>query len=300
MPEAPSLADFLDRFPDDQACRDWFQQVRWGENAFECPDCGEDEHWTYLENRKVFQCNACRTQTSLTSGTILDNTKLDLWDWFLAAYLILTTKRGISTPELARKVGISQKTAWFVKHKLLETLGPEDAARLFGLVEVDEAFLGGQTENVDGRSTDKQQILGAVEARDDGLGRLRLTHVPGMGTDTIQATLDASIEHGSRIHTDGWRPFLGVEGYDHRRFVPEDPSDGGKDLPRIHLVFSNLKRVIKGTHGHCSPAKLQAYLDVFAYRFDHRDDLSQAFDQALRGLGSSKPVRYAEVVGAAC
>jgi len=99
-----------------------------------------------------------------------------------------------------------------------------------------------------------------------------------MATETIQTLLDGSVETGSCIHTDGWKPFLGVEGYGHERFVPDDPYEGGKDLPRIHLVFSNLKRVIKGTCGHCSPAKLQAYLDLFACRFDHRDDLERAFN----------------------
>jgi hypothetical protein len=104
----------------------------------------------------VFQCNTCRKQTSLTAGLILQDTKLALWGWYLSAYLVFTTKKGISTPELARNVGYSEKTAWFVKYKLLNALREEEAEWLFGLVEVDEAFLGGRTSDVDGRSTDRQ------------------------------------------------------------------------------------------------------------------------------------------------
>lgn len=298
--DEPSLRDFLDRYPDEQACREHFRQHRWGDNGFECPDCGETDDWTYLESRRVFQCNTCRRQTSLTAGTILQDTKIDLWDWYLSAYLVFTTKKGISTPELARKVGYSEKTAWFVKHKLLDALREEEAKRLFGLVEVDEAFLGGRTADVDGRSTSKQQLLGAVEATDDGLGRLRLQRVEDMSKATIHGVVNASIEPGSQVHTDGWPGFSGLDAYDHHRFIPDDQYDGGRDLPRIHLVFSNLKRVIKGTHGHCSPAKLQAYLDLFCYRFDHREQLGEAFEQGLGRLCSAKPVRYREVIGAAC
>lgn len=295
MADKLSLRDFLDHFPDEQACWNHLRDARWGPNGFECPRCGETERWGLLQTRKLFQCKRCRHQTSVTSGTIFQDTKLELWTWFLAAYLILTTKKGISTPELARKVGFSEKTAWFVKHKIVHTLGREQASQLFGLVEVDEAFLGGKTPDVNGRATNKQQVLGAVEVGEDGLGRLRLTHVPNVKLATLQATLDATVEKGSRIHTDGYTAFLSVEGYDHHRFIPEVRYKGGKELPRIHLVFSNLKRVIKGTHTKFHPAKLQAYLDEFVYRFDHRDDLTRAFQHGIRLLVSSKPLVYGEV-----
>lgn len=295
MADTLSLRDFLDQFPDEHACWTHLREIRWGPDGFKCPTCGETEHWGVIQTRKLFQCKTCRTQTSVTAGTIFQDTKLDLWTWFLAAYLVLTTKKGISTPELARKVGFSEKTAWFVKHKIVHTLGREQAAHLFGLIEVDEAFLGGRTTGVDGRGTRKQQVLGAVEVGEDGLGRLRLAHVPNMRKGTIQAMLDAGVAKGATIHTDGWTAFQGVEGYDHHRFIPENQHKGGRELPRIHLVFSNLKRVIKGTHTKFHPDKLQAYLDEFSFRFDHRDDLGRAFSRGIGLLVSSKPLVYGQV-----
>jgi hypothetical protein len=141
------------------------------------------------------------------------------------------------------------------------------------------------------QQTDRQQLLGAVEATEEGLGRLRLRRVADMSKATSHTVVDAAIQPGSQVHTDGWVGFTGLEAYDHRRFIPDDPYDGGKDVPRIHLVFSNLKRMLNGMHAKVTDRALQTYLDVFYYRFNRRGNLGQAVEEGIGLLGSSKPAR---------
>lgn len=141
------LHDFMERFGTQEQCEQWIRLIRWPAGFF-CPRCGEKEKITYIPTRKKYQCNPCKYQCSLIAGTIFENTKLPLSKWFLAAYLILTTKKGISGPELARKVDIGQDTAWYLKEKILCVLGRIKAFSLFGVIEIDETFLGGQETRI--------------------------------------------------------------------------------------------------------------------------------------------------------
>lgn len=292
-----STADFYDRFPDENACWTYLREQRWGPDGFECPACGETEHWGRIQTRNLFECYACGKQTSLTAGTVLEDTKLDLQTWFLAAYYILTTKKSISTPELARKVGFSERTAWFVHHKITTVLGQAQAGQLLGTVEVDEEPIGGRGIPEGGAQDNQELVLGMVEQRDDSLGRLRLTHVPTRGRASLHPPIEQAIQPGSTVRTDRWRSYLKLEDHEHDRAPRDHRKGSSRYIPRIHLVFGNLKNVLKGVHGWCSARKLQAYLDLFAYRFNHRDDLDGGFEQGLGLLVSSKPVRWGELVG---
>lgn len=297
MPNELSIPAFYDQFPDEDACWQHLRKQRWGPDGFECPDCGEEEHWGLIETRKQFECYACGRQTSVKVGTILENSKLDLHTWFLAAYLILTTKKGISTPELARKVGISQRSAWFVMHRLTHVLGDAQAEDLFGVVEADETFLGGKDHSGGGRPDNQATVLGAVERRGDALGRIRLSVLSDRSGEMIDAALRPGLEEGSELWTDGWRGYPKVQGVEHWPISDAEAIAPGHQIPLIHIVFANLKTVVRGVHSWFSPAKLPALLDLFAYRFNHRDDLQAGFEQVLGLLASSKPVGCGALVG---
>lgn len=289
-----SFLEFTQRF-DEDTCWEHLRTARWGEDSFQCPRCGEDDHWGFIQTRELFQCHECGKQTSITSGTILADTKLDLATWFAATFLLTTTKKGVSTPDLARKLGISEKTAWFVSHKILTVLGKTEARELFGLVEADETFLAGQADQ-GGRARNEHMVFGVVERPDDepGLGRVALRHIPKASRDELHGGIEATVETGSRVRTDGWQPYRGLERHEHDR-VPKHSEAEDRQLPAIHTVFGNLKRVVKGVHTHVSEAKLQAFLDVFAFRFNHRDAPIEGVRVALGGLVQAGPVRYGEV-----
>lgn len=296
MADELSLTGFYERFPDDDACWNHLREHRWDEDAFMCPACGEDERWGLIETRKLFECYECGRQTSITAGTVLEDTKLDLHTWFLAAFLVLTTKKGLSTLELARKIGVSEKTGWFVHHTITTVIGQAQAGQLFGTVEVDETRIGGTDRSGGGEPDNQEYVLGAVEQREDELGRVRLARIDVRNRDTLHGHIEDAVEPGSCVRTDRWRAYLELEDHEHDRAPRDLPNGSERYVPRIHVVFANLATQLGGTHAWCSAEKLQAYLDLFAYRFNHRDDQRAGFEQALGLLCSSKPVRWEGLV----
>lgn len=293
MSKPPGLLTFYDEYGDEEACWNRLRQARWGKNGFTCPACGEDEHWGFIETRKLFQCHACGKQTSVTAGTILEDTKLDLVQWFLAAYLVYTSKKGISSYELARKLDVSQRTAYYLQQKLCEAISEQRGRHLFGLVEADEAYVGPKG-TTDGRGTEKDTVLAMVEDRGDQAGQLRLEHVPSGHEASLQPAIPDHVEEGETVKTDGWRGYYGLgdkQPVDHEVHVQGEPENAMETLPWAHIVFGNLKRVIDGTHAKVSDRALQAYLDLFSYRFNHRAFLEDGFEKGVEFLASTGPVR---------
>jgi transposase-like protein len=287
----PGLLEFTRNFGDDDACHEYLRLARWND-GYECSRCGETERWIYLSDRRKYECYACNYQCSVTAGTILQDTKLPLSKWFLAAYFLLTTKKGISGPELARKLDIAQSTAWFLTQKILKVLGRDQALPLFGIIEVDETYIGGRKPGGKrGRGTTKELIVGMVEVQPGKLGRARFHHVPDATGVVLGATVRHEVQVGSIIRTDGHRSYNVLSAYDHQSIIQQDGREG-HDMPAIHLLFSNLKRVIKGVHTHLAPNNFQPHLDLFRYRYDHRDDLWGGLYKGLLYLTQTKPANY--------
>jgi transposase-like protein len=291
MTNPPGLLDFYERYGDEDACWQRLRQARWDEQGFTCPNCGEDEHWGPIQTRKLFQCHECGKQTSVTAGTILQDTKLDLTTWFLAAYLVYTAKKGISSYDLARKLGTSQKTAYYLQQKLCSAISEQRGRHLFGLVEADDAFVG-PASNTQGRGTDKETVLGLVENREEQAGQVRLRHVPDGRNKSLQPPIQEDVQEASQVRTDNFRGYwsLHERGVEHDIVQPEDSADMMSVLPWVHIVFGNLKRVLNGTHAKVSDRALQAYLDVFCFRFNRRGFLGQAVEEGIGALVSSRPV----------
>ncbi|MDO9713564.1 IS1595 family transposase, partial [Paracraurococcus lichenis] len=183
-----SEAEFERQYGTEQACRDALFRWRWPE-GFECPACGERRH-SAIKSRQLFQCSACRRQTSLTAGTIFAATKVTLRTWFRAIYHVTHTKQGISSIELGRRLGVTQTTAWTIKHKLGQVMLERDAKRqLTGRVELDDAYLGGERSGGKrGRgSPGKTPFLAAVETTPEGKPvRLKLCRVPSFCSRAVE------------------------------------------------------------------------------------------------------------------
>lgn len=289
MTRLPSRDDFYKQFDTEEACWQYLRRVRWGEDAFTCPRCGEDEHWGFITTRRLFECYDCHYQCSIKAGTILQDSKLSLLEWFRAAYEILATKQGISVPELARTRGLRWEAAHYLKQKIMTVVqrcpgGRDDARELFGMVEADDAYVGSSSDTR-GRGTDQHVVVACVEDRDGEAGGLVLEHASDASKDSLPPVVESSVREETTVHTDGLVSYDLPEEVDHKRTVISRQGESAVELfPLVHTVFSNLKKVVKGTHRGVSRERLAAYLDLFAYRFDHRGFLEKGLRKALRGF----------------
>jgi transposase-like protein len=265
-----TIGEFEARFATEDACRVYLSRLRWPD-GFRCR-CGEAKAWWTA--RGLWQCAACGAQTSVTAGTIFQDTRKPLRLWFHAMWWVTGQKTGASALGLQRLLGLgSYETGWTWLHKLRRAMVRPGRDRLSGRVEVDESFVGGG--GAQGRSTaTKALIVIAAEEVGQGIGRIRLRRVPDGSTDSLHTFVKETIEPGSLVHTDGWHGYDGLKaaGYRHRVTLLRGREDlAMKCLPRVHRVASLLKRWLLGTHqGAVSQAHLDYYLDEFTFRFNRR------------------------------
>jgi transposase-like protein len=296
-----NLGDFEARFATEQACRDYLFLLRWPE-GFRCPSCGFDRFWPV---RSVWmQCRRCDRQTSVTAGTIFQDTRKPLVDWFRAMYWLVSQKNGASALGLQAVLGLgSYKTAWTWLHKFRRAMVRPGRDRLRGRVEVDETYLGGSEAGVRGRQTDRKSLI-VIAAQEDGpgIGRIRMKRIPDASGDSLMAFIQEAIEPGSTVHTDGWQGYSAVEekGYVHQITVVKGKKESASELlPRIHLVASLLKRWILGTHqGAVSQEHLEFYLDEFTFRFNRRRSKNRGklFYRMVQQAVAIDPVPYKSMI----
>lgn len=267
-----TLAEFEARFATDAACRAYLVQLRWPD-GFRCPRCGGTKAWPV--RAVLFQCAGCGRQTSVTAGTIFQDTRIPLTRWFRAMWWVTNSKAGTSALTVQRLLGLgSYQTAWAWQHKLRRAMVRPGRERLSGTVEVDESFVGG-VGGAHGRSTQtKALIVVAAEEVGHGIGRIRMRRIPNASAVSLGAFVREVIEPGSEVHTDGWHGYDRVksEGYRHRvTYLRGDAELAMDQLPRVHRVVSLLKRWLLGTHqGAVSRRHLDYYLDEFTFRFNRR------------------------------
>lgn len=228
--------------------------------------------------RGLWLCGACRHQTSVTAGTIFQDSHLSLTLWFRAMWYVTNQKNGASALGVQRLLGLgSYKTAWALMHKLRRAMVRPGRERLQGVVEVDEAYWGGEEAGVVGRRTvDKALIAVAVEEDGRGLGRVRLRRITTPDRATLHAFIAENVEPGSTVRTDGLNAYRKLKGYDHDSQVQRRQPEGEHLLPRVHRVISLLKRWLLGTHqGAIEHDYLDYYLDEFTFRFNRRTSASR-------------------------
>ena len=224
----------------------------------------------------LLECAACGRQTSVTAGTIFQDTRTPLPTWFRAMWWVASQKTGASAMGLQQVLGFgSYETAWTWLHKLRRAMVRPGRDRLTGRVEVDEAFIGGLEEGGRGRQTEKKALIAvAAEENGEGIGRIRMRRIPDATADSLQAFVQEAVAPGSLLHTDGLLSYDRLEkhGYRHRiTFLKGRKESASELLPRVHRVVSLLKRWLLGTHqGAVSRAHLDYYLDEFTFWFNRR------------------------------
>ena len=270
-----TLLELERRFSDEVGCRAYLFALRWPQ-GFVCPACGGGG---LAIRRHLWRCENCRRETSVMAGTIFQDSKLPLTIWFRAMWQVTSQKNGISALGLQRVLGLgSYKNAWTLLHKLRRAMVRPGRERLQGVVEVDEAYWGGEESGVRGRQViTKALIVVAAEAAGQGIGRIRLRYIPDTNRATLHGFIQQSIEPGSTVVTDGLQAYRELEGYVHDRQIQKhQPTDAEHLLPRVHRVISLLKRWLMGTHqGGIAHAHLEDYLNEFTFRFNRRTSVSR-------------------------
>ncbi len=311
-----SLPEFQQLFPDNSACAAYLEKARWGD-GFVCPHCGVvAEPFRIISRPGVLTCRACRRQTGLTVGTVMERSHTPLMTWFWAAYLVASQTQGMSAVQFQRQLGLTRyETAFGILHKLRAGMVRSDqdriGARAGGHVEVDETYVGGRTRG-EGRGVHhKTLVTAAVEVRhrepgtsqdkrNDGryAGRVRLSITADRSADSLCGFVKNAVVPGALIITDDWSGYgsLRKEGYDHHAIAEcGDPEVAEEFMPIVHLVFSNLKTWLNGIHHGVSAKHLQAYLNEFTFRFNRRFYAFNAFRSLLGIAGGVGAPTYAEL-----
>jgi len=305
-----SMAEFLQRYGTEEQCHAAVVASRWPA-GFVCPSCGECRHCTFVrEGRRYWQCSGCREQFTATCGTIFHATKLPLTRWFLAMHLLTQAKNNVSALELKRHLGVRYKTAWLMKHKLMQVMLLREAdRRLDGRVEVDDAYLGGELPGgKSGRgSQNKVSFIAAVQTTSARhpllvcLAKLEFT------TQAISEWAQKSLCASAQVVSDGLWCFQAVtaSGAEHERHVTGGGAASVKleSFRAVNTLLGNLKTAFSGTYHAFDFVKYaHRYLAQVQYRFNRRFDLSAILVRLLRASVTTaahpeRILRAAEVKG---
>lgn len=280
-----SRPDFNRMFPNDRTCFDYLIQSRWPGKQ-ECPKCGGTKWYARTEALAV-ECAACHKLITATSGTVMHGSRQPLCSWLLAAWALVTDKRGVSATYLAGELNVKVDTAWLMLHKLRAAMVDPDRSPLRGRIEADATLIGGERRGGgSGKWKGAQQtVLGAVEVTGAHTPvRLRLQHVSDETRANVMAFLKDNVERGSHVTTDAANVYDALGTLGMWRQV-ESTAWGAKQedvLPTLHMVFSNLKKTLMGTYrGAIRQEHLASYLGEFVFRFNRRHNLHAAFQTIL-------------------
>lgn len=298
-----TLLELEERFATDEQCRNYLIGLRWPV-GFRCPRCAGTKAWPAQRGRLV--CTSCRHQTTVTAGTVFQDTRLPLRSWFRAMWQVTSQKHGASALGVQRVLGFgSYQTAWTVLHKLRRAMVRPGRDKLTGRIEVDETHVGGPSRKGRGSPT-KTLIVIAAQEKEKGTGRIRMARIPDASAEHLHSFIRSAVVPGSCVHTDGWKPYQGLAalGYEHEitRLKGQPLSAATEELPRVHRVASLLKRWLLGTHqGAIAPEHLDYYLDEFTFRFNRRTSASRGklFYRLAQQAVQVSPAPYHMLVGGA-
>ena len=294
-----SEVGFNKLFGSEEQCHVALVGWRWPD-GFVCPECGTRGHCIVKRGaRRLFQCNACRKQTSIKAGTIFASSKLSLRLWFKAIYLVTQSKKGISSIELARRLGVTQTTAWVMKHKLAQVMLERNASKkLKGEVQMDDAYIGGQRPGRPGRgAAGKTPFVAAVATTDDGKpDQIILRRVKTFSNFAIGKLAGTALVSGIVVVSDGLRCFTAVTqaGCTHEVIKTGGGAKAAKTpaFKWVNTALGNIKTAIVGTYRAVREKHVPRYLAEFEYRFNRRYKLEDMIPRLAFVALRTPPMPY--------
>jgi transposase-like protein len=309
-----SLIEVIRYFSDVDVCIEFVASLRWMEGVV-CPHC-ESKNVGFLKTRRIWKCRGCRKQFSVKTGTIFEESPIALDKWLMAIWLVVNCKNGISSYEIARDLKVTQKSAWFMLHRIRLALKNgtwEKMGGTGGPIEIDETFIGGKPKNMhtDKRLKMKTALYGYAEKAivvgmlDRESRQVRAEVIPNVKRETLQKKILERVGFGSTVYTDKWAGYDGLkaEKYIHDTVNhAEEYVRGNVHTQGIENFWSLLKRGLNGTYVAVEPFHLDAYLDEQMFRFNNRGTKENPLNDGDRFMLavsqiSGKRLTYAELTG---
>jgi transposase-like protein len=299
-----SLLEATRLFSNPETAHAYLRDLRWPDGVIPCPTCGNTSHY-YLANQRRWKCKVCKKQFSVKVGTIFEDSPLPLDKWLLAVWLITNAKNGISSCEIHRALEVTQKTAWFMLHRIRLAMQNGSLDKLADEVEVDETYIGGKSRNMHksvrakkitgSGMNDKAAVFGMLERG----GEVRTKVIGRAKKKTLQSIINDSVIPGSRVFSDALRSYNGLEMRFQHQVIDHAFSyvDGIVHTNGMENYWSLLKRALKGTYISVEPFHLHRYLDEQAFRFNERkENDGTRFDKVGSQVGG-KRLTYKKLTG---
>jgi len=304
-----TLIDLVVKFPDEKTCHQYFAETRWAGGEVRCPHigCNHDKYYVF-KNGIRYECKKCKKQFTVKTNSFMEASKLPSVKWILAMFLT-TNKKGISSIQLAKSIGVTQKTAWFMLQRLRAAFGNTSNENLEGTVEIDETFVGGKNKNrhyrkrveykkVTGRAyPDKVPVFGMYERE---TGRVRAMVISKKEFNNIPRVITYNIRPGATLMTDDWTGYRGVDkiytrhSIEHKKWIY---ADGDITTNRIENFWSHLKRGLHGTYIRVTPKHLNKYVQEFVFRFNNRNfDIQQQIEAVIANMACR--LKYKDLIAA--
>lgn len=283
--ESLTLLEFHEKFPDDHSCLLHLASIKWA-NGYSCEKCNNTK---YCKGNKELnrQCTKCHYQASPTSGTLFHKVKFSVLLAFYIVYFMSTNKKGITSTELSRKLGLRQKTCWFFRRKVMKAMASSQQNLMMGKVEVDEMVVGQKEEGLKGRQKGKKkEVVVGIEKKGNKVSRVYAKVVPNASTPELKAFFDTYISPKAKVKTDKWKGYTPLK---EQYSLLEQVHSGqkGSNFKDMHRVIMMIKAWLRGVHH--SVEHLQEYLDAYCYRYNRHFMKAPIFDNLMVRMVNHPP-----------
>lgn len=299
-----TLQQAIRYFSDDLLCINFVASLRWENGLAVCPRCESDET-SFLKTRKIWKCKGCKKQFSVKLGTIFEDSPIGLDKWLAAMWLIANAKNGISSYEIHRGIGITQKSAWFVLHRIRVAMQSGSLEKLSGEIEVDETYVGGAAKNMHASKrkrvvkargmSHRTAVMGMLQRK----GNVKAKVVAWTDRPTLQGAIRENVESGSTVLTDDHGAYRHMSSEFTHEVINHamEYVRGNVHTNGIENFWSLLKRTIKGTYVSVGPEHLQKYVEEQTFRYNKRKGNDQDRFVSLVQSVSGKRLTYQQLIG---